>query len=77
MRHVWSGKGFKNAAGLIWLLEALGAEQKHIQNAYKAGSEVAKLGMTQPSQSQKIKEAVPWEDVKLFLADKKIKKPLR
>lgn len=77
MKHVWSGNGLRNAAGLIWLLEALGAEEKYIENAYNAGSIIGELGLNQLSQSKKIKETVPWEVMRKLLSDKNVKKPQR
>lgn len=68
MYHVWSENGFKNAAGLIWLLEALDADKQIIQKAVNAGKTVGENFPTnQPKQSSAIKEAVPWETVAALL----------
>lgn len=77
MSHVWGKNGFKNAAGLIWLLEALGANEEDIKNAYNAGEQVAKSGGTQPQQSNAIKEAVSWEQIKELCKNKNIRPPMK
>lgn len=70
VRHVWSKNGFKNAAGLIWLLEALGAEKDVIEKAFEAGKKEAEKGENQPEQSNKIKDAVDWDKIR-ELCDRK------
>ena len=76
VKHVWSGNGFKNAAGLIWLLEALGASEKDKKKAFDAGEKVARDGGTQPAQSQAIKEAVSWDVIQALCEEKKICRPI-
>ena len=75
--HVWSDNGFKCAAGLIWLLEALDAPQDIIEAAYQAGKQVAKCGGKQPEQSRAIKDVVSWEKIAALCARKNIRKPMR
>lgn len=77
VKHVWSSNGFKNAAGLIWLLEAMGASEKIIKAAYNAGKSKAENGGKQPEQSKAIKDAVAWDVLETLCEKKKICKPLR
>lgn len=56
LKHVWSGNGFKNAAGLIWFLEAIGADKCDIEKAYCEGERVALNGGKQLEQSKAIKK---------------------
>ncbi len=72
LKHVWSLNGFKNAAGLIWLLEALGAGGEIIQSAYDAGAKAASEGGKQPEQSKAIKETVSWDEIKTLCKEKNI-----
>ena len=75
MKFVWGH--FKNAAGLIWLLEALGANDDMINKAFEAGSDVAAKGEIHAKQCAKIREVISWEDVKQLLIEKKFRRPMK
>lgn len=78
MKHVWSNQGFKNAAGLIWLLEALGADENLIGKAYDAGSRFGENSENQCIQSNAIKKVISWsDDVMPLLSKLEIRKPMR
>ena len=74
VKHVWAKNGFNNAAGLIWLLEALGADDDVVAAAYEAGKNAAEKGGKQPAQSSAIKDAVTWETVKALCEKNGIRK---
>ena len=72
VHHLWTDNGFKNAAGLIWLLEALGADEQMIIRAFEAGEKEAKNGAAQPAQSKAVKAVIKWEQVCELLDKKEI-----
>ena len=76
LKHVWSGNGFKNAAGLIWFLEAIGANKRDIKKAFAAGEKVARNKGKQPEQSKAIKQAIGWDLIIKLCDNKNICRPM-